>query len=211
MSTKTKVSKKMVALGLSRKPVPQLITDVEHYLASMTSNAHFPNPSPALSVIAADLAIVKNDLVISKTRLKGSAAKLRADVHVMITKLRTLAQYVEGEANLNPDHATDIILSAGMVVKKTTARPPRIFSVILGKNHGSVLLNTKGIVRGAYLYDMTTDSNLAPGSWIRIYEGVKVKFVKDSLTPGTRYFFRSATIDKNGLSNYSPVLSVVVQ
>jgi hypothetical protein len=211
MSTKTKVNKKMVALGLSRKTVPQLITDVEHYLASMTANAHFPNPSPALSVIAANLSVVKNDLAVSMTRVRGSVAKLHADVRVLITKLRTLAQYVEGEANLDPDHATDIILSAGMVVKKNTPRPPRVFSVTLGKNHGSVLLNTKGIARGAYLYDMTTDASLAPASWIRIYEGVKVKYVKDSLSPGTRYFFRSATIDKNGLSNYSPVLSVVVQ
>ena len=211
MSTKSKVKKQLVALGLSRKPTPQLITDVEHYLASMTGNAHFPNPSPALSVIAADLAVVKNDLVQAQTRVKGSVAKLHADVHLLITQLRTLAQYVEGTANLTPEHATDIILSAGMVVKKSTPRPPRGFSVTLGKNHGSALLSTKGISRGAYLYDMTTDPNLAPASWIRIYEGVKVKYLKDGLTHGTRYFFRSATIDKNGMSNYSAVLSVVVQ
>jgi hypothetical protein len=211
MSTKPKVMKKTVALRLNKKPVPQLITDTKHYLASMTGNTFFPSPIPALSVISADLNLVESSYALSLTRVKGSASKLHTDVKALSINLRALAVYVETLANKDPDHADEIITSAGMTVKKPAATQPKIFSVKLGKLKGEVVLDNKASLRGVYIYDLSTDPNLAEGSWMRIYIGSKVKFSKDGLSSGTRYFFRTASIVKNIQGNYSPVLSVVVQ
>ena len=210
MST-SKVKKSMVALILARKPVPQLITDTKHYLASMTGNTLFPNPTPALASISAALSLVEASYALAQTRVKGSALKLHTDVKALSIELRALAVYVETIANKDPDHAEEIIVNAGMVVKKPSVMQPKTFSLKLGKHKGEVLLDNKASLRGVYIYDMSTDPNLAEASWMRIYIGTKVKFTKSALTSGTKCFFRAASIVKNVQSNYSPVLSVIVQ
>jgi hypothetical protein len=211
MSNTSKVHLKTVAMRLTRKPIPQLITDTKHYLASMTGNAFFPSPIPALPVISAVLNLVESSYALSLTRVKGSASKLQTDVKALSIDLRALAVYVETIANKDPDHAEEIIATGGMLIKKPSRTKPKNFSVKLGKLNGEVLLNNKASLRGIYIYDLSTDPNLAEASWKRIYIGSKVKFSKDGLNSGTKYFFRAASIVKNVQSNYSPVLSLVVQ
>jgi hypothetical protein len=211
MSTKPKVKRQTVALSLYKKPVPQLITDTKHYLASMTGNAFFPSPTPALTVISADLNLVESSYALSLTKVKGSTSKLHTDVKALSINLKGLAVYVETIANKDPDHADEIIENAGMLVKKPSITQPKTFSVKLGKLKGEVVLDTKASLRGIYIYDLSTDPNLAEASWMRIYIGSKVKFTKDGLNSGTKYFFRTASIVKNVQDNYSPVQSLIVQ
>lgn len=211
MSKQVRVPKKIVALGLTGKPTPQLITDTEHYLHSMTGNSHFPNPNPVLSVISGNLDIVKASYAISVTRVKGAADKLHADAKLLHINLKALAAYVESIANQDPDHAADIIATAGMAIQKPAVRKPKVFSVKQSKIHGEVMIDSKAVTNGFYYYDMSTDPNLAESSWVRIYGGSKVKFVKGGLTIGTRYFFRTSVVIKSVQGNPSSVVSLIVQ
>ena len=78
-----------------------------------------------------------------------------------------------------------------------------------GKIEGDVILNSKAVKRGAYIYQMTTDP-LKTNSWTDVYQGLHVKCMIPGLTIGTTYYFRVAVIDKNGKGAWSHVLSCIV-
>jgi len=210
MSTKPKVVKRLVALGTSRLSVVQLISDTRHYVTSMTANTLFPTPSPDLASITTQVNLVEADYNVSLTRVKGSVAKMRAEQKKLVILLKGLAAYVETIANANPDHALDIIASAGMAVKKSPVRKPKTFSAVNGKLKGTVMLSNKGIPRGTYIYEMTTDPN-TPASWTYIYTGSNVKFTKTGLVSGTRYYFRGAISNKGIQGDWTVATDVLVQ
>jgi hypothetical protein len=207
MSTKQK--KQIVALGISKLPVPQLIANTRHYVTEMTGNSNFPNPNPTLASVTAQVNLVETDYDISLTRVKGSVSKMKAEVRSLMILLKALAAYVEGIANANSDHAADIIASAGMPLKKPAVHPPKTFSVKQGTLSGTVVLNTKGVRSSAYIYQMTTDPTNA-ASWATIYIGTRVKFIKDGLTHATHYSFRVAVSTKGVQGDWSNVLTLLV-
>jgi hypothetical protein len=211
MNAKVKVKKAQVALMLSKVSVPQFIAEARHFVQSMSGNVFFPNPNPVLTDISANATALEAAYAVSQTRVKGSAEKRDVEVRALHLKLKSLAIYVEGIANTNPDLADAVIASAGMQEKRPNSKGAHVFSVKLGAKPGEVLLRTKGLKRGSYIYEMSTDPNLAPANWIVIYQGLTMKFLKTGLTSGTRYFFRYSTIDKNGQSAWSSALSVVIQ
>jgi len=151
MSAKPK--KKLVSLGLGRLPVPQLIQNTQHYVTSMTGNANFPTPSPALSIITTAVNLLEGDYDKSLTRVKGSVPIMRTDERALKTLLKALASYVEGIANENANatQASDIIASAGMNEKKPSVKKPKTFTAIPGTIKGTVILDIKAVPRSAYM------------------------------------------------------------
>ncbi len=209
MSTKPKVIKKSTALKLSKQSALSLISNTRHYVTSITGNTHFPTPSPDLASITTQVNLVESDRIVTLTRLPGSVAKLKAEIKKLEIMLKALAAYVESIANADPDHASDIIASAGMPEKKAPVRKAKAFSVVNGKLKGSVDLSNKGTLRATYIYQMTTDPNTA-ASWAYIYTGSNVRFTKAGLTSGTKYFFRGALSIKGVQGDWTSVLEVIV-
>jgi hypothetical protein len=208
MSAKPK--KKLVSLGLGRLPVPQLIQNTQHYVTSMTGNANFPTPSPALSIITTAVNLLEGDYDKSLTRVKGSVPIMRTDERALKTLLKALASYVEGIANENANatQASDIIASAGMNEKKPSVKKPKTFTAIPGTIKGTVILDIKAVPRSAYMYEMTTDSTGATG-WTTIYMGTKAKFTISALASNTHYYFRYMVSTKGVQGNWSPVIQAL--
>jgi hypothetical protein len=211
MNTKVKLSKRTVVLMLRKATVLQIIANARHYVQSMTGNPHFPNPNPSLADVSADATALENAYALTLTRVKGSVAQRNEASVALHSKLKVLAFYVQTIANADPEHAESIIGSAGMMEKKSAVVTPHVFSVKLTNKPGEALLTTKGVKRGCYIYEMSTDPNLAPASWSLIYQGVTMKFLKTGLPSSVKHFFRCSTIDKNGQSAWSTVLSITTQ
>jgi len=209
MSTKTVVKKKLAALNLNGLTPPQVVAHSNHYVACMTGNVHFPNPSPDLASITAQALTVQKDYDTSLTRVRGSVGIMHAELKKLTTSLKLLAVYVETIANADPANAENIIDQAGMDVKKPSVQKPKSFSAVLGKTSGTVVLNTKAAVRGVYIYQMSTDPTNA-ALWTVIATDNKVKYTKTGLTSGTRYYFRVAVVQNSVEGNWSPVLNVMI-
>jgi hypothetical protein len=79
MSTTPKLPKKSVALGLSKQSVPQIIASSDHYVTSMTGNAHFPVPTPTLAAVSAQVLVLTAAYNTALTRAKGASNKMRAN------------------------------------------------------------------------------------------------------------------------------------
>jgi hypothetical protein len=207
MSAKPK--KKSIALGLSKVTVPVMIQNARHYVTSMTGNVNFPNPSPSLVSITSQINLLEADYTVALTRVKGSVAKMRTEERGLVILLKPLAAYVEGIANADVLHTSEIIASSGMPEKKPAVLKPKVFTVVQGTVKGSVNLNSKAARNSAYIYQMTTDPTTV-ASWTTIYTGTKVKFSKTGLTSSTRYYFRVAVSTKGVQENWSTVIDVMV-
>ncbi len=206
MSAKPK--KKLVSLGISYLPVPQLIQNAQHYVTSMTGNTNFPTPNPALSDITTAVNLLESDYEKSLTRVKGSVATMHTDERALKILVKALAAYVEGIANADAAQTSEIIASAGMNEKKPLVRKPKTFTAIPGTIKGTVILNIKAVLRSAYMYEMTTDSTGATG-WTTIYMGTKTKFTATALTSNTHYYFRYMVSTKGVQGNWSAVIQAL--
>jgi hypothetical protein len=204
-----KVAKETVALSLSKKTVLQVIGDANSYVTQMTGNPLFPAPSPTLATVTAQTNNLIASHTVALTRAKGSAAQMHTDRKVLENSLKGLAAYVEGIANLTPPNAVKIINEAGMQTKKKAVKAPKVFTVKQGPVAGVVLVNSKAAKRSSYIYQYTTDQTMA-NSWVDGYKNNKVKGTITGLTPGTRYYFRVASVGTTGESSWSPVISLVV-
>ena len=209
MSTKPKIIKHLAALGLSKLTPPQIVANANHYAQQMTGNAHFPQPSPALADVTTQSKVVETAYALSQTRARGSVSKMHVEVKGLARLLKGLAAYVETIANADPDNAENIIISAGMPVKKHKTVVPKTFTAKAGKNPGTVVLNNKAIPHAINIYQMSTDPN-NPASWVTLVTDTRVRYVKTGLTSGIRYFFRTAQINKGVQSAYSPVVDVII-
>jgi hypothetical protein len=161
MSTSQKAKKVLLALGISKISPAQVIANSEHYVLCMTGNAHFPSPSPTLAAVSAQTTVLQNAYTLSLQRTKGSVSAMHVQLDALKLLLKSLVSYVEGIANADPVNAVEIAQSSGIPEKKAAVHTPKTFSVKLGKVKGSVMLNTKAVKGGVYIYQMTTDPNNA--------------------------------------------------
>jgi hypothetical protein len=209
MSKSKKAPKKLVALLQSKLTPIQLVALSTHIVNSMTGNTHFQNPQPALATIATQKDSLEAAFQASMTHLKGTADKTSVARKALALSLKTLSGYVEGIANLDQDNAENIIISAGMAVKRPSINRPKLFTVKPGKASGSVNLDSKAEKGAVYVYEMTTDPN-TPASWANIYIGKTTRFLKTGLSSGQRYYFRVAVIIKGVQQPWSPTVNVVI-
>ncbi len=189
-------------------PIEKKIVKTRYMVTSMTGNANFGTPSPTLATITTNVNALEAASIAAKGGGKDDTANMRAKEVVLDLSLKLLGYYVEGIASATPANAEAIILSAGMDVKGKGGNFPHTFEVSATGNVGEVRLQREGVSRGVYEYQMSIDiSNDA--NWQRIYNGKHARIVKSGLVSGTRYYFRTAGIDKNGLSPWSSVKTMI--
>jgi hypothetical protein len=197
--------KKCVALGLWNIPIADLIQKSRHFVISMTGNSYFPSPSPDLGSITTQIDALENAYGVSLTRVMGSVPTMHTEARLLRFMLHTLGAYVQNIANADAASTSEIIASAGMTEKKPIQRKPKEFNVKNGRIKGSVELNMKAVVHGAYIYQMSTDPANDSG-WSTICISTRVKFIQTGLKSGGIYYFRSSVVSKGVQGNWSNVL-----
>jgi hypothetical protein len=203
-----KIMKTTVKMGLSRMPIEKKIVKTRFIVTSMTGNGNFTTPSPTLATITANVNALEAASIAAKGGGKDDTANMRAKEAALDLSLTLLGYYVEIIASANPANAEAIVLSAGMDVRSRGRNFKHSFEVSSTGNVGEVRFQQAGVSRGSYEYQMSIDiSNDA--NWQRIYNGTRNRFVKSGLASGTRYYFRAASISKNGLSPWSVVKPMI--
>ncbi len=208
MTTVKKNRKFVAVLGLGKLTTVQISAKAKLIVSKMTGNVHFPTPTPTLTAVTAQIAVLDADITTALTKAKGTASPMHVATQALESQLRMLAGYVQNIANADQENGVSIIQSAGMDVRKPAARTPKTFSAKVEKVPGEVLLNTKAVPRSSYIYQMTTDPTLVSG-WSTMAISNTAKYLKTGLTSGTKYFFRVAIITKSLQGDWSPVISVV--
>jgi hypothetical protein len=201
--------KTLVALGFAGLTIPRKIEKGRFIVTSMTANANFTTPSPALASITTGINALETAHITAQGGGADDTAAMYAKELALDLLMKSLGGYVEGIANASPINAEAIILSAGMNVKAKGVKSNPDFDVTTTGNPGEVQLMHKSVSRGSIEFQMSTDTS-SDANWQVIYSGTRGRVVKAGLNSGTRYYFRSAVIDKNGHNPWSVVLNTIV-
>jgi hypothetical protein len=200
--------KTVAVLGLSKLTVPQKIEHARFIVTSMTGNANFPTPSPALMVITANANALEAAFITAKGGGKDETALMHAKEQVLELSLKTLCSYVEGIANGNLSTAESVVLSSGFSTKKVPSPRANGFRITPGKNPGEIAIKTDSESRAVFTFEMT----LTPeddDSWEEIHSSTRAQFMATGLESGKRYHFRFSKTNKEGIGPWSNVLSMV--
>jgi hypothetical protein len=202
------MKKQVVVLKMTGLSIPEKIERSRFIVTSMTGNGNFPTPSPALDAITTCTINLEIASLASEGGGVDDTANMHAKELLLELALKSLTAYVEEIANSNPLDAETIILSAGMGVKAPGGRSSKDFEVTPTGNTDEVKLSIRSSPRATFIFQMTTDVG-NPASWTAIGRSTRATMVKSGLTSGTRYYFRSAMIEKNGQNPWSDVKSCV--
>jgi hypothetical protein len=176
-------------------------------LTALTGNASFPNPSPPLATVEADLAAFNTAEAAVLSRTKGAAQERNVKLVTLRADMDHLMAYVQQVADATPSSAASIIESAGLAVRKVTLHTKSDISVEKGSVSGSAKLVAKSVgARASYEWQYSTD----PKTWLNAPPTLQAKTEIDGLTAGTAYFFRFRGVTKAGPGDYSQVVTLLV-
>ena len=197
----------MAVLDLPKR-INVLITYASGVVTGMTGNASFPTPSPALATVAAAIADLQTAETAALVRGKGAAATRNSKRAVLITLLQSLRMYVQSIADQNGENAPSIIKSAGLAVKKTATRKPRVFAALAGAVSGTVkIVAPSAGARSSYDWQYSTDGK----TWIDLTSTIQAKTNLTGQTPGTVLEFRYRPVTKTGAADWSAPVSYTVK
>lgn len=205
--------KKLVSLKLSKQSVPTKIENARHYVTVMTGNANFPTPIPTLANVTTAVNNLEASYNAALAGGKVLTAIMRDKEAILNGLLIQLSHYVEATANGNET----VILSAGMDVRvQAGGRRITGFTVQRGEMAGEIKLSTPAIPRNAYVWEMVADplpvetEEDPEHTWEQIGISITASFIKEGLEIGKKFWFRVASIGKDGQSAWSDPLPKVI-
>jgi hypothetical protein len=190
-------------------PVPALLTYARSIVEAMTGNASFPSPAPPLATVTGAINALDAAETAALARTKGAVLLRNEKKSELVTLLQQLKSYVQSVADANRENATSIIGSAGMAVKKTPVRKPRVFAIKPGVVSGSVELVTAATgKRGAYEWESSTDGGK---TWVTLPVTLQAKTTVTGFTPGVSVMFRARPVSKTGEGDWTQPASIIVK
>lgn len=206
MSTPVNIIPRVI-LGAPKKK-KDLGTFAELILAALTGNTHLANPNPALSVLAAAIAVFAAAQAAANTRAAGAVAARNDAWLALLRVLQHLRDYVQGAVETAPTNAISVIESAGMKVPKQTTRSKPQLAVKEGALSTAVLLIAKALAANAvYYWEFSLDQK----TWTSAPEAFKATTTISGLTVGQLYYFRFRGLTRKGKTDYSQVVSFLVK
>lgn len=175
----------------------------QHIHNSLLGNIHFSNPSPTLAQLQSVISNLNNAINNQRPGDKASTSAVQAVMSELKRYLKALAAYVQFTAN----NDVTIALTSGFSLKQSYVRTAQSFNAKQGNLSGTVKLETQAGNRVAYIWEMSPDPI---DVWQIVDITVNSKIVIKDLTPGKKYWFRVAIVNKKGQQPYSEVHMVHV-
>jgi hypothetical protein len=197
-----------IRLNLGSLTIAEKIAKALQIVTSMTGNARFATPSPALPTIttaANELKTAADDVQAVRQLGKEKTAVQNQKEDTLDKLLTQLSGYVESVAGDDEQ----LILSVGMdmrasaVASSSPPTQPQGVSATAGDRDGEIDLSWDPVTGAkSYVIEQCLDPSTANG-WTHGGVGTRSSFTAQSLNSGTRYWFRVAAINVNGQSGWS--------
>ena len=208
MVTKTLTHTTHVVLKSPHK-VGDFIIHAQFIHDTMAANVKtLPSPSPALTVLEADIGDLSTKQAATKTRTAGTVADRDAALKVVADDLNCERAYVEQLVNADPTNAAVIAGDSGMLIRKAPSRNKPLLAAKHGAVSGAVAVvakATKGAKTNNWQYSLDGGK-----TWIDLPPTTAAKTTVHNLTPGTTVTFRQRVVTKAGLSDWGQPVSTLV-
>ncbi len=193
MSTKV-----VVVLNVEKLSAEQKVTFAIHVQSSMTSNANFTSPFPALSVLGTAISAANTAIAAQVPGNKSSTKNVKDKVYQLVRVLKAMAAYVEFTSN---DNAM-VALTSGFPVKNHSTSTKGPLTARHGVNSGEMDLVAKAEAGASYIWQYTATPTIL-SSWVTAAITKQAKHSITGLTPATNYSFRVALVTKSGQQPFS--------
>jgi len=208
MSTNTAVTRRAIVVLNMPKRIPDLIVYVNQIATAMTGNASFPSPPIPIPTFQSSITALGTSEQAVITRVKGAAATRNVKLATVRSEAEQLKAYVQVIADANPAEAESLIHSAGMAVKKVTARNKPDLAATPGPVPGTAHLVAKSAGhRSAYEWEYSLDQK----TWTSMPVTLQAKTDVSGLTSGTTYSFRVRPVVKSGEATWSQIVVLLIQ
>ena len=174
---------------------------------SLAKEPLFAEPTPPLAVLQAHIAQLADAEAHTLTRTRGAAAERNAMRAVVHNDLRQVRSFVQSIADASPADAAAIAETSGMSVKRSSGHGKADFDVKPSPVSGTVHLYARAArTRSSYDWEHSIDGV----TWIRVDSTVRADTVIPNLAPRTRHSFRFRRVTKEGVGDWSQVVSALV-
>jgi hypothetical protein len=186
-----------------------LLTYAKAVHERLSGNANFPNPNPALEVLAVDIKAFDDAETKAKTKVLGATEARDAKRQKVTEDLKHIRDRVQSIAETQASYrdAAAVITGAFMSVKKTGKRTRNELSAKNTGVSGIVLLEAKSVAPAAtYFWQYSLDQE----TWTSVPATMQVKAMISGLTPAATYYFRFRALTRAGEIDFSQVVSLLV-
>jgi hypothetical protein len=209
MTTTKKSVPRAVAVLKQPTKVAALIPYAQGIEKSLTNNPSFPNLAPTLAQLDAAITALAKAQAATHARTMGAVETRNEAQRTLVAILQQLRGTVQGVADATPENAPSIIASAGMSVRKTPARPPRVFNAAPGLNAGTAkLVAASAGHRASYEWEYSADGGK---TWVAATPSLQAKTVVSGLPSGNTVQFRYRAVTKTGTADWSQPVSLLVK
>jgi hypothetical protein len=207
MSATKSVHRSLVSLDLPKK-VPALISYATSVVTAMTGNTSLPTPAPTLAAVTAAITALQTAQSAAIARTKGAVTARNDKQAALVALLQELKAYIQKTADADTDNGSAIIQSAGVSVRKTPVRKPRVFSAVQGAVSGAAKLVTASAgPRASYEWQYSVDGK----TWVAALATLQAKTTVTGLTSGATVQFRYLAVTKTGQGDWSAPVSLLVK
>jgi hypothetical protein len=208
MSTTKSVHRSIVSLDLPKK-VPALISYATSVVTAMTGNPSFPTPAPTLAEVTAAITALQTAQAAAIARTKGAVTARNDKQAALVSLLQEMKAYIQKIADADAENSAAVIQSAGVSVKKTAVRKPRVFGAEQGAVSGTVkLVAASAGHRSSYEWMYSVDGGK---TWVSSPATLQAKTSVAGLTPGVTVQFRYLAVTKTGQGDWSQPVSLLVK
>jgi hypothetical protein len=188
------------------KTVPALITYAQGIVTGLTNNPHFPSPVPTLAAITQAVSDLQNAETLALSRAKGAVATRNEKRTTLVSLLEQLRGYVQVTSDSNPENGASIIESAGLAIRKTPTRAPRVFSAKPGTVSGEVkVVAASAGRRASYEWEYSIDGGT---TWLAMPPTLQAKTGLVGLKPGSSVLFKYRSVTRTGASDWSQPITM---
>jgi hypothetical protein len=207
MTTTKTDHRSIVSLKLPTR-IQALITYAGGIVKALTGNPSFPTLVPMLVTLTAAIAELQTAETAALARTKGAVITRNEKKTALVQLLQQLKGPIQAAADANLENGASIIASAGVEVKKTVVRSPRVFGAKPGAVTGTAKLVTASAGhRASYEWECSTDGGK---TWVTTPVTLQAKTTVLGLTAGTTVQFRNRPVTKAGEGNWTQPVTLVV-
>ena len=198
-----------ISLNLPAK-IADLTLYANNIVQKLTNNPSFPTPTPTLAALIAAVSDLHAAETAALSHATGSITVRNDKRTALVSRIQQLRGYVQAIADATPENGAAIIESAGLAVRKITARAKRAFDVKPGALSGSAIVTaTTAGPRSSYEWQYSADGGK---TWVFAPATTQGKTTVTGLSAGTTVQFRYLTVTpKGGQGDWSPAVSLLVK
>jgi len=206
--TVTKTDHRSIVVLKLPTRIQALITYGAGIVKAMTGNPSFPTVAPLLAAISAAIADLQTAETAALARTKGATVTRDEKKTALVQLLQQLKGTIQTTADANVENGASIIVSAGVAVKKTVVRSPRVFGAKPGAVTGTAkLVAASAGHRASYEWEYSTDGGK---TWVTAPVTLQAKTTVAGLAVGTAVQFRCRSVTKTGEGNWTQPVSLTV-